>query len=87
MNHILTRITKVLKAQQDRDKKVQVLWDTILDTLDFMKQADPLKDISGLERTVESIMKQLYECALFLRSYGEGGFIGIDSLRDSERSI
>ena len=42
-----------------------------------MKQADPLKEISGLERTVQSTMKQLYECALFLRSYGEGGFIGI----------
>ena len=77
MNYMLTGVIKVLKAQQDRDKKVQALWDTVLDTLDFMKQADPLKEISGLERTVQSMMKQIYECALFLRGYGEEGFIGI----------
>lgn len=66
---------QVLQKQQDRDDKVRGLWETVLDTLDFMKQADPLKEIEGLERTVQSIMKLIYDCALFLRGYGEQGFI------------
>jgi hypothetical protein len=41
-----------------------------------MRQAEPLKEIQGLERTVKAIMKQIYDCALFLRSYGEEGFVG-----------
>jgi hypothetical protein len=71
MNHIQT-----LKAQQDRDGKVRDLWGVVLDTLDFMEQAEPLKEIQGVEKTVQSIMKQIYDCVLFLRSYGEGGFVG-----------
>ena len=41
-----------------------------------MRQAEPLKEIQGLERTVQAIMKQIYDCTLFLRSYGETGFVG-----------
>jgi hypothetical protein len=64
---------QALKAQQDRDKKVRDLWDLVLETLGFMKQPEPLKEIQGLEKTVQAIMKQIYDCALFLRSYGPGG--------------
>jgi hypothetical protein len=67
---------QTLKAQQDRDGKVRDLWGVVLETLDFMKQAEPLKEIQGLEKTVQSIMKQIYDCTLFLRSYGERGFVG-----------
>jgi hypothetical protein len=67
---------QALKAQQDRDGRIRDLWEVVLDTLDFMKQADPLKEIQGLEKTVQSIMKQIYDCTLFLRSYGERGFVG-----------
>jgi hypothetical protein len=65
-----------MKAQQDRDGKVRQLWGTVVDTLEFMKQAEPLNEIQGLEKTVQAIMKQIYDCVLFLRSYGERGFIG-----------
>ena len=65
-----------MKAQQDRDDKVRGLWDLVVDTLDFMRQAEPLKEIQGLERTVQAIMKQIYDCTLFLRSDGETGFVG-----------
>jgi hypothetical protein len=40
-----------------------------------MRQAEPLKEIEGLEKTAQAIMKQIYDCTLFLRSYGERGFI------------
>ncbi|KAF8591398.1 WD40 repeat-like protein [Ramaria rubella] len=76
---VLTSAQKVLKAQQDRDRKVQQLWVKILDTLDFMKQAEAAeiaKRIQGVEKTVQAIMKQIYDCVLFLRSYGERGFTG-----------
>lgn len=39
--------------------------------------AKALRSISYLDTTVLCIMKQIYECALFLRSYGEGGFVSI----------
>ena len=52
------------------------LWGVVLDTLDFMKHAEPLKKIEGLENTVQSLMNQIYECTLFLRGYGDRGFLG-----------
>lgn len=67
---------QILKSQQDRDDKVRGLWAIVLDTLDFMRQAEPLKEIQGLEKTVQATMKQVYDCALFLRGYGEDGFTG-----------
>jgi hypothetical protein len=67
---------QILKAQQDKDAKVRQLWDVVLDTLDFMKLAEPLKEIKGVEKTVQAIMKQIYDCTLFLRGYGERGFFG-----------
>jgi hypothetical protein len=66
---------QTLKQQQDRDEKVRALWGTVLDALDFMRQAQPLKAIEGLEQTVQATMKQIYDCTLFLRSYGERSFI------------
>jgi hypothetical protein len=41
-----------------------------------MREAEPLKEIQGLEKTVQAMMKQIYDCTLFLRSYGERGFVG-----------
>jgi hypothetical protein len=63
-----------MKAQQDRDEKVRQLWGTVMDTLDFMNDAEPLNKIQGLEKTVQAMMKQIYDCVLFLRSYGQQGF-------------
>ena len=66
----------MLKAQQDLDDNVRKLWETVADTLDFMKQADWFDSISGFEKTVQAIIKQIYDCVLFLRSYGDRGFMG-----------
>ncbi|KAF8586931.1 WD40 repeat-like protein [Ramaria rubella] len=77
--NVLTSMRKVLKAQQDQDDKVKQLWATILETLDFMKQVEDAEipeRIQGVEKTVQAIMKQIYDCALFLRRYGEEGFKG-----------
>ena len=41
-----------------------------------MQHAEPLKEIQGLEKTVQATMKQIYDCALFVQSYGEDGFMG-----------
>ena len=71
---------QIIQAQQDRDARVQRLWETIVDTLDFMKDAEPLEAIRGLEKTVQAMMKQIYVCALFLRCYEERGFTGEDVL-------
>jgi hypothetical protein len=66
--------SQVLKTQQDRDDQVRKMWGTVVDALDFMKQAEPLKEIEGLERTIQAMMKQIYDCTLFLRSYGDRNF-------------
>jgi len=65
-----------MAAQQDRDDEVRKLWGTVVDVLDFMKQAEPLKEIQGLEKTTQAIMKQVYECTLFLRDYESRNFGG-----------
>ena len=76
MKRVLTNNTQVLKKQQDLDKKVKSLWDTISSTLDFMNEAEPLTKIKGMENTVRAILDQIYTCVNFLRKYGEEPFIG-----------
>jgi hypothetical protein len=49
--------------------------------LAFVKEADPIPKIKSLDDTVSAMMRQLYECALFLQKYGEsrvlGNYLGI----------
>ena len=71
-----TKYLQIIHAQQARYAKARKLWDTVLDTLDFMKQTEPLKAIKGLEQTVQAIMKQIYDCTLFLRRYEDQGVVG-----------
>ena len=77
----------MLKAQQDRDDRVRKLWGIVPDALDFMKQAEPLKKIEGLGNTVQSLMNQIYECALFLRGYGDRGFFGESAVCSSISNV
>ncbi|KAF5375522.1 hypothetical protein D9615_009222 [Tricholomella constricta] len=72
---VLTASQKILQGQIERDEKVQQLWGTIVDTLDFMKDAEPLDKIRGLEKTTEAIVSQLYNCVLHLKKYEERGFL------------
>jgi len=46
---------------------------TIVDVLGFVEEVDALSKIRKLEDTVSSMMKQIYECALFIQTYGEKG--------------
>jgi hypothetical protein len=42
--------------------------------LEFVNAVDALPKIQKLEDTFSCMMKQIYECALFIREYGERGF-------------
>jgi hypothetical protein len=64
---------QALKGQQDRDDKIKTLLLTIVDVLGFVEEVDALSKIRKLEDTVSSMMKQIYECALFIQTYGEKG--------------
>jgi hypothetical protein len=61
---------QTIKSQQDQEENVRQLWGTVIKTLDFMRQAQPLEEIQGLK------MNQIYDCTLFLQSYGKKGFAG-----------
>ncbi|KAG5639893.1 hypothetical protein DXG03_002562, partial [Asterophora parasitica] len=67
---------EIFKSQLEREAKIRDLWDIIIDTLDFMKEAEPLKKVRGLEKTVHAIMLQLYHCACNLIEYEQKGFFG-----------
>jgi hypothetical protein len=64
---------QALKGQQDRDNKIKTLLLTIVDVLGFVEEVDALSKIRKLEDTVSSMMKQIYQCALFIQTYGEKG--------------
>jgi len=59
----------------DLDQQVQGLWKTAVDMLAFLKDADAVID-EFQKPVVSDMMKQIYECAMFVREYGEKGLIG-----------
>ncbi|KAG5640181.1 hypothetical protein DXG03_000698, partial [Asterophora parasitica] len=72
---VLNASYKVFEAQLEREAKVRELWDVIIDTLDFMEEAEPLKKVRGLEKTMQAIMSRLYDCIQHLKAYEEKGFL------------
>ncbi|KAG5641952.1 hypothetical protein DXG03_003922, partial [Asterophora parasitica] len=72
---IAKAVWTIFEAQLEREAKVRELWDIIIDTLDFMEEAEPLKKVRGLETTMQAIMSQLYDCALHLKAYERQGFL------------
>jgi hypothetical protein len=62
---------QALMAQQNRDDKIKELFLTMRDMLEFVGDVDALPKISNLQCTVSSMMKQIYECALFIQEYGK----------------
>jgi hypothetical protein len=58
----------------DRDQKVQALWETAADMLDFLKHANCVVDEISAP-IVADMMKQVYHCAMFVREYGGEGFL------------
>ena len=67
----------VFKSVRDRDDKINALLLSIVDMLGFMKEIEPLPKIRNLQDTVSAMMKQIYECALFIQAYGERSLIGM----------
>ena len=72
----LFNCSQILQAQYDRDAKARDLWACILDTIDFMNHAEPLKVIQHLSKTTQAIMEQLRECIIFLTEYGKKSMTG-----------
>ncbi|KAG5635400.1 hypothetical protein H0H81_011392, partial [Sphagnurus paluster] len=71
---ILTAGQTILQAQIDCLTKVQQLWDTIADALDFMNDVEPLTKITGHEKHAKAIILQLYNSVSFLQEYQAKGF-------------
>jgi len=46
---------------------------TIVDVLGFVEEVDALLKIRKLEDTISSMMEKIFECALFIQTYGEKG--------------
>ncbi|KAH7918773.1 hypothetical protein BV22DRAFT_898290 [Leucogyrophana mollusca] len=78
---VLSVIPKTIGAQMDRDRKVQQLWSTTADMLSFLQDAEPVVEQCQV-RIVSEMMKQIYDCALFVREYCGKGFAK-RALRDS----
>ncbi|KAG5635373.1 hypothetical protein H0H81_011482 [Sphagnurus paluster] len=71
---ILTAGQTILQNQIDCCIKVQQLWDTIADALNFMNDVEPLTKISGHEKHAQAIILQLYNSVSYLQEYQAKGF-------------
>lgn len=67
---------KALIVQLDRDQRMQQLWAAAADMLDFLKDSGVVLDSVPIS-IVEAMMKQIYDCALFVREYTGRGFLSV----------
>jgi hypothetical protein len=65
---------------QTMDDDIRKLLLTMRDVLDFVQEVDALPKIQKLQSTVASIMKQIYECSLFIQEYTKLGLASMCSL-------
>ena len=70
-------LLQIVKEQIDREDRVRDLWATVGNILDRVSALGKHKDEPLYERNVESILKQIYECVLFMRWYAAKGFGGM----------
>jgi hypothetical protein len=67
----------MVKSQLERDAKVIGLAKTMEDVYSFVEASDSFKQkVQLLEETIEKILKQTVECAIFIREYTGHGFGG-----------
>jgi hypothetical protein len=67
----------MVKSQLERDAKVIGLVKTMKDVYSFVEASDSFKQkVQLLEETIEKILKQTVECAIFIREYTGHGFGG-----------
>ena len=67
------------------DNRIQNLWDTVNDILDLVDNFGDVKDEALYKKTIEAILKQIYEFVLFMRWYADKGFGGISFLPHCHR--
>ncbi|KAJ7366048.1 WD40-repeat-containing domain protein, partial [Mycena albidolilacea] len=74
---ILTAVYEIVKEQRETDDKVLELGQTMVEVYAFVENVDTLSHrIKHLEDVVTAILKQTFECALFIREYTGHGFGG-----------
>ncbi|KAF5377095.1 hypothetical protein D9615_010547 [Tricholomella constricta] len=66
---LLTSGLTILGAHYERNVRIQDLWTCVLETLDFMKSTESLRDVQSLTGTVQAMMEQLRECIIYLTEY------------------
>ncbi|KAF5374690.1 hypothetical protein D9615_008920 [Tricholomella constricta] len=76
---LLTSGSTILIEQYERDARIQDLWASVLETLDFMKDAEALRDVRSLTGTVQAMMEQLQYWG---RSKAEIAFRAVLSAKD-----
>jgi hypothetical protein len=64
---------KALMKQKNEDDDIRELLLTMRDVLEFVEEVDALPKIRNLQSTVSSMMKQIYECSLFIQEYSKRG--------------
>jgi hypothetical protein len=80
MVHVYYGSCKHFRFSWSTIKKIQGIWSSTADMLDFLKDTkdviiDTLKTNPGLTTIVTAMMKQIYDCASFLREYAGKGFL------------
>jgi hypothetical protein len=64
--------------EQKMDDDIRKLLLTMRNVLKFVQEVDALPKIQKLQSTVASMMKQIYECSLFIQEYTK---LGLASMR------
>jgi hypothetical protein len=59
--------------EQKMDDDTRKLLLTMREVLEFVEEVDALPKIRNLQSTVSSMMKQIYECSLFIQEYAKLG--------------
>lgn len=62
-------------AQNNRDKAIRSLLETMKDIYDLMSKAEQLKNLEAHRHTVKLIFQQTAECAWFIRDYASRGYV------------
>ncbi|KAF5375877.1 hypothetical protein D9615_008262 [Tricholomella constricta] len=66
---LLTSGFTVLNAHYERNVRIQDLWACVLETLDFMKDTESLRNVQSLTGTVQAMIEQLRESIIYLTEY------------------
>jgi hypothetical protein len=74
---LLTRgVLQIIVHQVELNRQIQELWETAADMLSFLQEAKPVIE-PPLLPTVSDMMMQVHACAVFIKTYGEKGFISM----------